>query len=58
MDRNEILDDPHHLGVPYGASKMIFEPTVCSAHTVHLSYVKISTIFKRTETSFHLSLIT
>ena len=25
-DRNEIRHDPHHLGVPSGASKMIFEP--------------------------------
>jgi hypothetical protein len=28
------------------------------AQTVHLSCVKISTVFKRTETSFHLSLVT
>jgi hypothetical protein len=31
---------------------------VCSAQTVHLSCVKISTISKQTEMSFHLSLIT
>jgi hypothetical protein len=27
MDENEILHDPHHLGVPSGASKMISELT-------------------------------
>jgi hypothetical protein len=57
-DRNEILQDPHHLGVPTGASKMISEPTVRLAQTVPLSWIKISTISKRTETSFHLSLVT
>ena len=57
-DRNEISHDPHHLGVPSGATKMISEPLVCSAPTAHLSCVKISTISKRTETSFHLSLVT
>jgi hypothetical protein len=56
MDRNEILHDPHHLGVPSGASKIISKLTVRSAQTVQLSWLKISTISKRTETSFHLSL--
>ena len=51
MERSEILDDPRHLGVPAGASKMIFEPMVRSTHTVHLSCVKISTICKWTELS-------
>jgi hypothetical protein len=54
----EILDDPHHLGVPSSASKMISEPMACSAQTVHLFVVKISTTSKRTETSFHLGLVT
>jgi hypothetical protein len=58
MDRNEILHDPRHLGVPSGASKMISELTVRSAQTVQLSWIKISTVSKWTETSFHLSLIT
>jgi hypothetical protein len=31
---------------------------VRSAQTMHLFYVKISTIFKQTETSFHLSHVT
>jgi hypothetical protein len=58
MDRNEILHDPHHLGVPSGVSKMLSKPMVCSAQTVHLSYVNISAISKRTESSFHMSLVT
>jgi hypothetical protein len=58
MDRNEILHDPRHLGVPSGVSKTLSKHVVCSAQTVHLSYVKISTISKRTKLSFHMSLIT
>jgi hypothetical protein len=58
MDENKIRHDPLHLGVPSGASKMIFKPMVRSAQTVHLSCVKISTISKRTKMSFHLSLVT
>jgi hypothetical protein len=52
MDQNEIRHDPRHLGVPSGASKMISEVVVRSAQTVHLSCVKISTIFEWTELSF------
>jgi hypothetical protein len=58
MDQNEISHDPCHLGVPSGVFKIIFEVVVRSAQTVHLSCVKITTIFKRTESSFHLSLVT
>jgi hypothetical protein len=58
MDRNEIPQDPCHLVVPSGASKMISKPAVRSAQTVHLSCVKISTIFKRTKSSIHLRLVT
>jgi hypothetical protein len=58
MDRNKIPQDPRHLGVSSGASKMISEPMVCSVQTVHLSCVKISTISKRTKMCFRLSLIT
>ena len=42
-DRNKIPLDPHHLEVPAGVSKMISEPMVCSAQTMHLSCVKVST---------------
>jgi hypothetical protein len=58
MDRNEIPHDPRHLGVPSSVSKMISNPTVRSAQTVHLSCVKIRTISKWSEMSFNLSLVT
>jgi hypothetical protein len=40
----ELPLEPRHLGVPSDVSKMISEPVVCSAQTVHLSCLKISTI--------------
>jgi hypothetical protein len=49
---------PTCLGLPLGVFKMISEPMVRLAQTAHLSCVKISTISKRTLTSFHLCLIT
>jgi hypothetical protein len=58
MDRNKIPHDPRHQGEPSDASKTISEHMVRSSHTVQLSYVKISTIYKQTESSLHLSLIT
>jgi hypothetical protein len=51
MERREIPNDPRHLGVPLGASKMIFEPMVRSTQTVNLSCIKISTISKWTKLS-------
>ena len=55
---NEIPHDPRHRGVPSSASKTISEPMVRSAQTVRRSCIKISTISKWTETSFHLSFVT
>ena len=55
---NEIPDDPCHLGVPTDASKMVSEPMVRSAQTVHRSCVKISTISKWTKMSFQLGFVT
>jgi hypothetical protein len=40
-----------HLRVPSGASKTIYEPMVHSVQTKHQSWVKISTIYKRSEQS-------
>jgi hypothetical protein len=57
-DRNELPLEPCQLGVPSGASKMISEPVVCLAQNMQLSCVKIGTISKQIETSFHLSHIT
>jgi hypothetical protein len=51
MERSEIPHDPCHLGVPSGESKIISEPMVRSMQTVHLSHVKISTIYKQSELS-------
>jgi hypothetical protein len=51
MERGEISYDPCHLGVPSGASTMIFEPMLRLTQTVHLSWVKISPIAKRTKLS-------
>jgi hypothetical protein len=55
MDQNELPIDPHHVGVPLGASKMISEPMIRSAQTVHLSCAEINIITKLTEMSFHLT---
>ena len=54
----QIPHDTRHLGVPLRASKTISEPMAHSVQTVHLSYVKISSVSKWTEMSFHLSLVT
>jgi hypothetical protein len=58
VDKNKISYDPRHLGVPSGASKTISEAMVRSAQNMHLSCVKISTIFERSESSFDLNHIT
>jgi hypothetical protein len=58
MDSNKIPLEPQNLGVSSGVFKTISEPMVHLAQTAHLSCVKISTISKRTQTSFHLSLVT
>jgi hypothetical protein len=55
MDRNELKLEHHHLGVPSGASKMIFELVVCLAQTVHLSCTDIDSVSKQTETRFQLT---
>jgi hypothetical protein len=44
MDQNEIPHDPRHVGVPSGASEMIYEPVQHSAQIMHISCIKISTI--------------
>jgi hypothetical protein len=57
-DRKEILHEPHLLGVPSGASKMIFEAMVHLVQTVDLSCTETNTIFKSTETRFYLTYVT
>jgi hypothetical protein len=41
-----------------GASKMISEPTVCLAQTVHLSWTNTNTISKWTKMRFHMTHVT
>ena len=43
-DWSEILYDTRQLGVLLGASKYILKHMVRSMETVHLSFIKISTI--------------
>jgi hypothetical protein len=57
-DRNELPLKPCHLGVPWGASKMIFDPMVRLAQTVLLSYMDINTVSKRTDARFHMTHVT
>jgi hypothetical protein len=45
---------PMSLRVPSGASKMIFEPMVHSMQTVHLSCIKISTVFEKDQNEIAL----
>ena len=49
---------PCHLGVPSGASKLIYEPVVRLAQIVHLSCVEPNTFSKLTKTSVHLTHVT
>jgi hypothetical protein len=53
MDSMKLPLQPRHLGVSSGASKMISEPIVHSAQTVHLYCSDINTVSKRTEIRFH-----
>jgi hypothetical protein len=50
MDQNKLPLEPRQLGVPLGASKMISNPIVRLAQTVHLSCSDINTIMEWTET--------
>ena len=54
----ELSVEPHHLGVPSGASKAIFEPLVRLAQIVHLSCTDTNTISKEKEVRFHMTHVT
>jgi hypothetical protein len=54
-DRSKISYDTRHLGVPSCAARLISKHLVCSMQTVHLSWIKISSISKQTKPSIHLS---
>jgi hypothetical protein len=47
---NRAPPDPHHLGVPSGASEMIYEPMVLLMQTEHLSCTDAKSISKRDST--------
>jgi hypothetical protein len=50
--------DPHHLGVPLGASKTIYDPMVRLMQTKHLSCTDAKTVTKQIETRFHMTHVT
>jgi hypothetical protein len=50
--------DPRHLGVPSGASKMIYEPLVHLTQTEHLSSTDSNPVSKQIETRFHMTHLT
>jgi hypothetical protein len=54
-DRMEILHDPRHLGVPSGASKIIFEAVLRVVQIVDLSCTETNNISKSTETRFYMT---
>jgi hypothetical protein len=55
---NRAPPDPRHLGVPSGASKMIYEPMVRLTQTEHLSCTDARTVSKLIETRFHMTHVT
>jgi hypothetical protein len=55
---NEILLEPRHLELSWGASKRITKHLIHSVQTVPLSCVKIAIISKQTKTNIHLGLVT
>jgi hypothetical protein len=57
-DRNEILHNPRHLGVPSGVSKSVSEAMVHLVETVDLSCSDTNTVSKQTETRFYMTHIT
>jgi hypothetical protein len=58
LARNELPIEPHHLGVPSGVSKMIFEPMVRLVEIAHLSCTDTNTVSKWTNARFHMTHLT
>jgi hypothetical protein len=58
MNQNELPREPRHLAVPSGVSKMISNPMVRLAQTMHLSYTDTNTVSKWTETRFDMTHVT
>ena len=57
-DQNELPLEPCHLVVSSSVSKMIFEPMVRLAQTMHLSCNDTNTVSKRKEKRFHKAHVT
>ena len=57
-DQNELPLEPRHLVVPSGAFKMISEPMVRLAQTVHLSCTDTNTVSKWKEARFRMTHVT
>jgi hypothetical protein len=55
---NRAPPDPHHLGVPSGASKIIYEPMIRLTQIEHLSYTNANTVSKQIEKRFHMTHVT
>jgi hypothetical protein len=55
---NRAPPDPHHLGVPSGASEMIYEPMVCLRQTEHLSCTDANRVSKQIKTRFYMTHVT
>jgi hypothetical protein len=58
MDWNKLPLEPRHLGVSSGVSKMISDPIVHLAQTVHLSCLNTNTVYKLIKTRFKMTHVT
>jgi hypothetical protein len=58
MNRNELPFETRQLGLPSGVSKMISEPMVRLAQTMHLSCTETNTISKRIKMIFYMTHVT
>ena len=58
MGRNELPSEPRHLGVPLGASKIIYEQMVRLVQTGHLSRTYTNTVPKQKEARFCVTYVT
>jgi hypothetical protein len=55
---NRAPPGPHHIGVPSGASKTIYEPMVRLTQTEHQSCTDANTVSKHIETRFYMTHVT
>jgi hypothetical protein len=55
MDQKKLPLKPRRLVVPSRASKMIFEPTVRQAQTVHLPCTDTNAVSKEKQVRFHMT---